>query len=287
MGSGRKRNARSRMKLDEETGMPRERNRRMALDEETGMPAERRRRRRSGIGCFGTLVLIVLILLVALVFAVRTHGALELMSDYLRNRTGLDVTIGSARIGLPCDLILEDVNSVTNGGGRLRVAEVRMGLRWTGSMPVRIRGADVEFQRTPAGRWEPETFERVAALSDVRETARIFNGMPRRMVVEVRDSRVSWKSTNGVETASAQGVHFTAACLDTAWDTLLYCNLFASDVTRPGGGRGRAIRRIWVCSDRNPYAELEYSGSWENGEGAAADWWSRPPPAATGERSGK
>jgi hypothetical protein len=154
-------------------------------------------------------------------------------------------------------------------------------------MPVRVRGADVEFQRTPAGRWEPETFERIAVLSDVRETAPIFNGMPRRMVVEVRDSRVSWKGTNGVETASAQGVHFRVACLETAGDTLLYFNLSASDVTRSGGGRGRAIRRIWVCAERNPYAELEYSGSWENGEGAASDWWSRPPPVAAGERSGK
>lgn len=251
------------------------------------MPVSRRRSRRSAIGCFGTIVLIVLILLVALVFAVRTRGARELMSDYLRNRTGLDVVIGAARIGLPYDLVLENIGSRTNRGGRIRVAEVRMGVRWNGTMPVRIRGADIEFQRTPAGAWEPDTFERIAALSDVRETAQIFNGMPRRMTVDVRDSRVTWTDAGGTETASIQGLNFRAACIETSGDTLLYCKLFAADVRRPTGGRGKALHRIWIIADRNPYVEVDYSASWDAAEGDAADWWSRPRQAAGGERSAK
>ena len=257
------------------------------MDKETGLPVSRPRE-GSALGCLATLAIVAVILLVAFAFAVRTRGACELLADYFRDRAGIDLAIGSARIALPYDLVLEDLRSRTNtvGPGALRIREVRLGFRWNGEMPVRIRGAQLELARDAAGAWQTACFERVGALTDIRETQKLFAGMPSNLRLEIRDSGIVWKGKDGAELAAAQGLDFRVLPLEAPGKTMGYYELFARSVKRLNGGEGKTVRRVWLSTDANPYVEIVYSGFWDNDKAEGNDWWSEPGPAAPRDDKG-
>ncbi len=241
------------------------------------MPVSRQRR-RSGLGCLATLAIVAAVLLTALFLAVRTRGACELLADYVSEKIGVRMSIGSARIALPCDLVLEDLasRSPAAGGGMLRVRSAWVGLRLNGDMPVRIEEAQLDLVRDAAGAWQSPAFEQVATLADVRQTQGIFAPMPKRLRLDIRDSGIRWRNANGSDVAAVEGLDFRIIPLDVFGRPIWYYEAFAKTVRRPGGGEGKAIRRQWVGTEANPYVQIVYTGVWSEGKTQGRDWWSVP-----------
>lgn len=242
------------------------------------MPASRQRRRSSGLGCLTTVAIVAAVLLAALVLAVRTRGACELLADYVSEKIGVRISIGSARVALPCDLVLEDLASrpPAAGSGMLRVRSARVGIRLNGEMPVRIEGAQLDLVRDAAGAWQPPAFDPVATLADVRQTQGIFAPMPKRLRLDIRDSGIRWRNANGLDAAAVEGLDFRVIPLDAFGRPIWYYEAFTKIVRRPGGGEGKAIRRQWVGTEANPYVEIVYTGIWSEGKTQGRDWWSVP-----------
>ena len=259
----------------------------LGTPETVSAPTPTTGRRASPMGCLTLLLVLSFIVLVALAMAVRTQGACGLMADYLHDRLGLDVRIGGARIGLPYDLVLENVQTKTNeaGAGALTCREARVGIGFDGSLQVGIRGADLRLVRGARNEWQPEPFDRLGPLRDVRSVAALFDELPRRLALDVRDSAIRWVDPTTAKTTSVEGLSLRVTPIALSDRTLRFYELGARHVVRASGSDGRSIRRVWLSARENPYLEVQYRAIWD-GEGAAdADFWSRPAPgrAETGD----
>lgn len=234
-------------------------------------------------GCLLTVLAIIAILVVAVAFAVRTRGGCELLSDYLRDRTGLNITVGKARTALPCDLVLEDlrIRDGTNTDGELTVRELRLEWQIDGSPVVKVRGADLALVKLEPQGWMPEAFAGVGALSDVLQTPALFHEMPR-LTLEVRDSAIRWMA--GTNTWSVQGLGLRSVPVRVDGKDWRYFELQAGLVNRAGGTTGRAVHRVWISAPENRYLEMSYRGVWDETAPDSRDWWSSPLPvkAVTG-----
>jgi hypothetical protein len=233
-------------------------------------------------GFLVTVLVIAVILVVAAAFAVRTRGGSELISDYLRDRTGLNVAVGKARLALPYDLVLEELR--TRGGGStngdLSVREVRLQWQIDGSPVVKIRGADLALVKSGPDDWLPEAFSDVGGLSDVLQTPWFFREMPR-LTLDVRDSSVRW--TAGTNIWSVEGLGLRSLPLRVGGQAWRYFEVQAGQVNRAGGSIGRAVRRVWISAPENGYLEVAYRGLWNETVPDGRDWWSSPSvKAATG-----
>ena len=233
---------------------------------------------RSVAGFLFTAVLILIILVVAAAFAIRTRGGCELVSDYLRERTGLNLAIGGARFALPYDLVLENLRTRDegDGSGSFTTREVR--LEWLpGLSPIlKIRGARLNLVAAEPGNWQPAPFESIAELRDVRQTAALFGGLPA-ATLDVRDSAITW-TEGGTNTAAVEGLTLRATPVRLPGRRWELFELQAARVVRAGGGTGRAVHRTWISAEENGYLELLYRGLWDDTPAAAPDWWSVPEP---------
>ena len=238
------------------------------------------------LGCLGTLLVAVLITLVAITFAVRTGGFSELLADYLSDRTGEALTVKSAFIGLPYDLVIVGLATkpAATNSGSLRADEVRLGYRVGGGLWVRVRGAELRLVKTADGGWQPSAFERVGALKSVTEVADLFADLQRNLHLDVRDSSISWVEGQR-PVASVEGLSFRAVPVDLPGRAMSFFELAARSVQRAGGGEGRNVRREWISVKGNAYLEIDYRGTWESGHAAKTDFWSEPDAARKGDTS--
>ena len=230
------------------------------------------------LGVLCTVLLILAILIVAAVFAIQTRGGCDLLSDYLRERTGLNLAIGGARFALPYDLVLENVRTREEGGagGSFTSREVR--LEWRpGIVPIlKIRGAQLGLVAAESGVWSPASLEPLAEVRDVRQTAALLGGLPN-VILDVRDSAISW-TERGTNTAAIEGVTLCVTPVRLPGRLWRLFELQAARVVRAGGGTGRSVHRTWISTEENGYLELLYRGLWDEAPPAAPDWWSVPEP---------
>lgn len=243
------------------------------LDDETLRPA---RRSASLAGCLGTLLIIAAILLVAAAVAIRTRGASELVGDYLRDRTGLNLAVGKCRFVLPCELVVEDLRlrePAEAARGGLVAREVRVGWAWGGAQSLSVRGADLRLVKTAEG-WQPEPLAGVGRLTDVRETQALFAAWPG-LTLDIRDSTVTWcEATQTL--GRVEGLTFLSSPLRGAGRDFRYYELRGGTVLREGGITGTAVRRRWIGAEENAYLELEYRGFWDGDGPGVKDWWTVP-----------
>lgn len=239
-------------------------------------PARSTRRRLPMLGCLTVCLLFLAVALAGLAVAVKTRGGCEMISNYLKSQTGLALTIGEARLNLPCDLVLREVSLKPEQApeGDFRAREVRMGWRRRGPV-LEVTGAQLEMVKA-ADEWLPEVFSRIAGLRDVRETAGLFADAPARMQVRIRDSSIFWRGADREAKAFVQGLNFWSGVSDTPAALLRVYDVEALVVRREGRVDGRSIRRKWVSMDGVPYAEVLYKGSWDGDGSRVKDWWSVP-----------
>lgn len=239
---------------------------------------------RRSVPIFGALMVVVVSVFAVVAMAaiaVRTEAGRGYVAKTLRAKTGLDLEIGAARFGLPLELVLERVRAkAAEPYGGFTAREIRLGLQLDGDLELTVTGAELNAVRTADG-WLPAAFQRVAALNDVRDTAALFEDLPHRLLVEVRDSTLARTAGDGEELSSVKGLSFRVVPLDVAGRVVRWCEVSAQAVKRTGGTEGHHVRRIWVATRENPYAEVTYYAVWEGGTGAVQDWWSVPPAAGS------
>ncbi|MBN1671337.1 MAG: hypothetical protein JXR37_09905 [Kiritimatiellae bacterium] len=172
--------------------------------------------------CLGTIVGVLVILLITAVLIAGTPFSRSVVAEQLEKMTGQKVRVGKVHLGLlPPDLVIRDVETVAEPGGRRGAAfsfdEVRLGLlplglssRKSGMLRrCRVDGFRLMLVHSPAGQWEPPVF---AAFGRVREPAdlvRLSGTFRRNLAVEIRNAEVYWVDKDGVEQAYAHGIDCT------------------------------------------------------------------------------
>ena len=232
----------------------------------------------SAAGCLIMSALSVAIVIATVVLGIQTKGGCELVAGYLKRQTGLDLTVGGANLTWPMVLTLTDVQtqpSTTPLGG-FKAREIRMGVRWDGMLDLFLLGASLDVVKTADG-WAPTAFEKIASLSDVRDTTRLFDDDPRLVSLDVRDSAIFWDGSDGERLAAAEGLGISMRPVALGDRKVRLFDVTARTVRRISGLKGRAIERMWISAAENPYLEVEYRGAWEGDVKGGVDWWATPP----------
>lgn len=244
-------------------------------------PAAPRSQARRSVGCLIPAFLVAFMALAIVFMVVRTRSGSDMVSNALRKQTGVDLEIGEASLGLPFDLVLRGVKErAAQAYGGFRAREIRMGLRWEGTLDVQVTGAELELVKTADG-WLPRSFERIAVLGDVRDTVALFADMPDNVTLDLRESSIVWKGPDSDVTASVQGLTFWSAPVTLPGRRMRFYELSAREVRRVGGAGGRAVRRFWLSAPEARYVEIAYHAIWESGTPGARDWWSVPSEGGT------
>lgn len=234
-------------------------------------------KRLSAVGCLTGLVMLVALALILLAVLVSSKGGGEWIAEVLRKKTGLDLQIGEARLGLPFDLVLEKVQArqkETYGG--FKAAEIRMGIRLDGAVELGVKGAELDLVKTADG-WLPDAFDRIGGLSDVRDTPALLADVPRGLLLKVRDSTITWSTPDGEPVSLVKGLELGVMPIETPGRRLWFYELTARLVQRAGGVEGRNVRRCWMSTAENPYVEIAYRAFWGGDAPISRDWWSMPP----------
>lgn len=234
--------------------------------------------RGSSAGCLLMIVLFTAIVISMIVLGIQTKAGCELVANYLKRQTGLDLTVGGARFDWPPSLHLADVQTKpsTTPLGSFKARELILAMGWGKTVEVTLKGGRLEVVRTADG-WVPAPFSKVASLTDVRDTAALFSEDPTLVAVDVRDSALVWNGPDGDRLAAVEGASLSVRRVVMGDRVLRVYDLAARTVYRTGARKGRSVRRLWASIPETPYLEIEYRGEWEGKETDPKDWWSDPP----------
>jgi hypothetical protein len=225
-----------------------------------------------------TVLVLVVIVLGAVFFAVRTDGGRAFVEDRLANRLGMPLSIGRARIGWPYRLVLEQVE--TEGFGEeapgFRVQDVRLGLGWRLHPRLTVRRAVVQMVRSRDDRWTPEALTRLgeAPFRTLRDLSRAVDVLGRHTELHVTESGVRWLDATGYEMASANGLSYHLQSARVPGRRARHHALTVYHAVAPGGQRVHDVEREWLATEERPYIELAATGA--TAPEAGAFWGGTP-----------
>lgn len=239
------------------------------------------RKRDSGTTVVGVAIavaIVVVALAVGLFVALRLNGTRTLVQDWLEKKTGMALEVKSLRLGLPCDLVLEEVSTGSAPGGRASAKQVRIGFRRSRpGVSVSLSGVQAVLVRKSAGQWEPVSLtklgnlpaQRVSAISGLTENLR------KRWKFQIEDGSIRWTDERGQELAYAAGVAFAVEPIPFPKETAYWYQLSMRSRISPGGVRQENLTHEWLALSGRPYIELSSSGT-RTAQPAAASSGSRP-----------
>ncbi len=229
-------------------------------------------------GCLIVAGLSIAIVIAMAVFGIQTKVGSDLVANYLKKQTGLDLTVGGAQLVIPLDIVLTDVQTKpsTTPLGSFKAREIQLGWRWGGETRIMLRGVRLELVKIADG-WVPVPFAKLATLADVRDTLALFSDDPKLISLDVTDSSILWSSPDGERLASVDGLNVSMRPVLLGERSLRIFEVSSRSVFRTGGVKGRLLHRMWVTTSENPYLEVDYRGVWEGDEASVKDWWSIPP----------
>jgi hypothetical protein len=218
-------------------------------------------RRRGAISRIMTVILIlVIIVLTAIWFGVRSEGGRELIESRLSTQLGIPVSIEKTRIGLPYVLVLENVRTAefeAAGTAGFSVAEVRLGRRLL-SWDLRLRQLMVRLQEDGTGGWLPASLMRLGDLKQAgtRDVVRMSDGIRDKVRLRLLDSSIAWLDVDGREVASVRGVEFRMLPVRIEERRLHYFSLDIYQAVGIALAGGRDMRWEWLTTQELEYIEL-------------------------------
>jgi hypothetical protein len=205
-------------------------------------------------------LILVVIVMIAGWFAVRSDGGRDLIETHLSKRLGAKVSVGRSRIGWPYVLVLEEVRTPgfeAAGTPGFSIEELRLGRRlrhWR----LQLRQAIARVQEGGNARWEPACLSRLADLRDAgaRDVVRLTEGVRDSMRIELTNCSLSWLDADGNETASVRNVDFSVLPVRIRKRRLHYFELDIYQGIGVALAPGRDVHREWLTTQEMEYIEL-------------------------------
>lgn len=238
---------------------------------------------RSRLGCLvrivSLFVCVMLVLLVAGVFVVRTEAGRHFIESRMSEALEMEVTVRVAHIALPYTLVLEELEGRTFGlgaTGRLAAREVYLAPSLRAPPRLTVRGAELGLVREDQERWIPAAFQELGDLpaESLPALGEMTAELRRRCVLRVEDATIRWLTREGVEFASAQGVDFRITPVVLP-ERRMY-HYFLSLIEAKGDERiaAQTLTREWLTGESGgEYLEIERTGP--EVSAAAAAFWER------------
>jgi hypothetical protein len=212
--------------------------------------------------------------------AVRTEGGRSFVEERLEKWLGLELTIQGASLGLPCDLVVEHLESRDfgfPGGPGFRAEELRLGLRPSSRLRVSAYRCALNLARRPDGSWAPGCFSKLGDLPGrtVAELSRLTAGFRDGVALDVSEGAVTWFDADGVQGVEARGIVFRLAPAAVPGRRMHHYYLAVRNVVGAEAVQGHDVEREWLASDMHEYLEL-YGESRGLPPSGAAFWEGKP-----------
>ena len=221
------------------------------------------------MGVFGrsviTFLVLVAIALTCIFVVVRMDGGRIFISNWLSQKVGMEVDIGSAHIGLPYVLVLNNVVSKTfktDEDPGFSAQEVRIGVTWRAGLRVVVNGGRLNLTQETDDNWQPEFFARMGDLpiGNITDVSRITERFRNRVEVRVKDGTVHWYSNVIGAKPSVRGLAFEVKPARIDSEKMFYHSLSVYHVVGLNGEKGSDIERCWLASEGSSYIELDRVG---------------------------
>jgi hypothetical protein len=223
-----------------------------------------------------TTLVIVVIMMTLGVVAVRLDGGREFIADWLGNKLGMEVEIGSCRIGLPYALVMNDVVSKTfkndeDPGFSAREVVIGPGLKtfWK----VKVNACRLNLTQETDDSWQPAFFARMGDLpiGNITDVSRLTERFRKSVQVEVKDGTVRWYSNLIGARPSVRGLSFEVKPARIDSEKMYYHALSVYHVVGINGEKESDIERCWLTSRESSYIELDRAG--EDLSAGIASFW--------------
>lgn len=227
-----------------------------------------------GIGSFLRSVVLALLIVFIVIVAVaalvlRTDTGKEMVRERLERACGQPLEVGGARIGWPCDLVIEDVETkdfAAQGAAGFKIQELRFSPQPDFKCKLSVIRCKLNLVRRKEI-WAPDCLSRIGDLyaGGLTETAKATESFRKDMLLSVEDSSIRWCESDGKELASVTGVAFSLVPVSVKNRTLFYHDLKIYSMTAEDGSACRDMGREWFSTEKNPYIEVESTGKSEAG----------------------
>lgn len=251
------------------------------------MVTERTGRRGLRSAVFTILILVALLLAFGF-FAVRTDYGQQSIERALTKRLGIPITIGSARIVWPYDLVLSGVSTETEtetGDPGFKADELRINWSWPRQMHIELRGPVAILQQTETGDWVPSVFAALGPLQDIAGISAVTDTFERDWSVDVTDGAIRWNDIHQTELASVGGIRFSMTPVQLPSRVLTHYYLYVRHAYGSGGYRLSGLEREWMATEDNTYIEIMSRENQAAPSGGGGFWTRQDQPAPVEEVS--
>ena len=220
-------------------------------------PGERR------VGFFGSfvvpLIIVVIVLMIAGFFMVKTDGGKKVISDRLARYLRMDVELDATRIGWPYVLVMDGVSAKEEESATPSVTaeSVRLSLDFRFRVHVVIDGAELTLLQSDEGMWAPEVFARLGNVpgENITQLADTLDLFDTRVVVDVGGSDIRWVDADGDESSVVSGLDFNTSPIKIRKHDMRHFYLavksgVANEKTFSG------IEKEWIASSTKSYLPL-------------------------------
>ena len=220
---------------------------------------------RGGLGGFIrsllTLLVILAILLLTGVFAVRTEGGKVFVKDHLAKRLGMELSVGTVRIGWPYDLVVDEIESEGYGVDRagFRCRELRAGLGGRAAFRFSLIAPELRLVKDVDARWMPGRFGRMGdvAMGNILAVSRLTETLRERVCLTIREGSIEW--FDGATRSAAKGISFSLAPIDVPGREMYHYLLSVESAVDAAGTRALNVQREWLASETIEYLEVAAS----------------------------
>jgi len=231
---------------------------------------------RKGRGCLTrfvvTILVIAVILMVTLIFAVKTEGGRSFVQGWLGRQLGMELTIGGARIGFPFALVVEDIASkAEEPGGKpiLKAQEISIAPWVRGGWELSVRRGTLNLVKTDGGDWNPAIFSRLGdvASRNIAEISRMMRKVGKKMSLHISESTINWMGSSGAIIASVNGLSMYVTPVDLPTRPMQHFRLSVYSAHDADGLIVNDIEREWLSCDTKDYLEIFRSDAAKGGTG--------------------
>jgi hypothetical protein len=217
-----------------------------------------------------TVLVIAAILMVTLVFAVKTEGGRSFVQSWLARQLGMELTIDGARIGFPFALVIEDVVSkAAEPGGKpiLKAQEISIAPGMRGGWELSIRRGALNLMKTDSGDWNPAIFSRLGdvASRNIAEVSRVMRNVGKNMSLHISESTINWMSSSGAIIAGVNGLALDVTPIELPSRHMQHFRLSVYSAHDADGLIVNDIEREWLSCDTKDYLEIFRSDTAKGG----------------------
>lgn len=220
-------------------------------------------------GCIVRFLFVLFILAISAAlagfFIAMSPSANRICCSWLSNGIGLELRAKRLHIGLPYDLVFDEVssvNTINQNHPLFSAQQVRIGIGKGLRIKVELKSPLVNLKYQKDGTWMPRKlnelgnliFGTLEGINDITYSFRKW------WQIKIESGTIRWFDERGVKFASMRGVSFSMEPVEIGEHRMYYYNLKIENAEGVANITGEDIMVDWLSDTDKSYIEISRSG---------------------------